>query len=107
MKIFYTDHYVLPLPEGHRFPMRKYALLRQRVSEAGLGSALVDPPAATDMEILRAHGAAYLERVKNRRAIGRGDALHRIPLDTGDGGALAPVERRDRSRRVAQRWKTE
>jgi acetoin utilization deacetylase AcuC-like enzyme len=64
LKIFYTDHYVLPLPEGHRFPMRKYALLRQRVSEAGLGSALVDPPAATDGEILRAHGAAYLERVK-------------------------------------------
>lgn len=25
LKIFYTDHYVLPLPPGHRFPMSKYA----------------------------------------------------------------------------------
>jgi acetoin utilization deacetylase AcuC-like enzyme len=28
VKIFYTDHYVLPLPAGHRFPMAKYSLLR-------------------------------------------------------------------------------
>lgn len=37
MKIFYTDHFVLPLPEGHTFPIEKYSLLRQRVAEAGLG----------------------------------------------------------------------
>ncbi|RPI28953.1 MAG: histone deacetylase, partial [Chloroflexota bacterium] len=36
MKVYYTDHFVLPLPEGHRFPMAKYALLRQRVVESGL-----------------------------------------------------------------------
>ncbi|MEY3076990.1 MAG: hypothetical protein RI892_48, partial [Pseudomonadota bacterium] len=23
MKAFYSDHFVLPLPEGHRFPMAK------------------------------------------------------------------------------------
>ena len=28
MKLFYADHFVLPLPEGHRFPMEKYARLR-------------------------------------------------------------------------------
>jgi len=57
MKIFYTDHYVLPLPEGHRFPMAKYRMLRERVAAAGLGGrdALVEPHAATDDEILRAH----------------------------------------------------
>jgi len=27
--IYYTDHFVLPLPAGHRFPMRKYAALRE------------------------------------------------------------------------------
>ena len=37
MKIFYTDHYVLPLPEGHRFPMAKYRMLRERVAAAALG----------------------------------------------------------------------
>ena len=65
MKIFYTDHYVLPLPDGHRFPMVKYALLRKRVLEAGLGSSLLDPAAATDAEILRAHDSAYVARVVN------------------------------------------
>jgi acetoin utilization deacetylase AcuC-like enzyme len=65
VKIFYTDHFVLPLPEGHRFPMRKYSLLRQRVMQAGLsgGEALREPHAATDKEILRAHDAGYLRRV--------------------------------------------
>jgi acetoin utilization deacetylase AcuC-like enzyme len=65
MKIFYTDHYVLPLPPGHRFPMQKYSLLRQCVMQAGLseGEALREPHAATDKEILRAHDADYLRRV--------------------------------------------
>lgn len=67
MKLFYTDHFVLPLPDGHRFPMPKYALLRQRVWE----SSLVSPDdlcvafAATDEEIVRAHAAEYLRRIQN------------------------------------------
>ena len=28
MKVFYSDHFVLPLPEGHRFPMVKYSMLQ-------------------------------------------------------------------------------
>jgi acetoin utilization deacetylase AcuC-like enzyme len=66
VKIYYTDQYVLPLPPGHRFPMEKYALLRERVQAARLAEpdGLLLPPAATDAEILRAHDAAYLERVK-------------------------------------------
>ena len=69
MKIFYTDHYVLPLPEGYRFPMAKYRLLRKRVEEAGLanGAGLREPHAATDEEILRAHDRDYLERVVSGR----------------------------------------
>lgn len=65
MRIFYTDRFVLPLPEGHRFPMAKYQLLRERVMEEGLGGAdpLVEPPAATDAELLRAHDRAYVDRV--------------------------------------------
>lgn len=65
MKIFYTDHYVLPLPAGHRFPMAKYSLLRKRVEEAGLagGQGLHEPHAATYDEILRAHDCGYLERI--------------------------------------------
>jgi hypothetical protein len=32
LKVFYSDHFVLPLPEGHRFPMVKYSILRERVA---------------------------------------------------------------------------
>ena len=65
MKVFYSDHFVLPLPEGHRFPMTKYSLLRERVeasSVCGPGE-LREPGAVTDEEILRAHHRDYLGRV--------------------------------------------
>lgn len=65
MKIFYCDHFVLPLPEGHRFPMAKYALLRERVLTGGLCGSLMEPPAATDEQLFRVHDARYVERVKN------------------------------------------
>ena len=69
MRIFYTDHYVLPLPPGHRFPMAKYAKLRERVLAEGLNGAdpLAVPHAATDEEILRAHDRDYLARVREGR----------------------------------------
>ena len=31
MQAFYADQFVLPLPPGHRFPMPKYRLLRERL----------------------------------------------------------------------------
>ncbi|MBR0565753.1 histone deacetylase [Azoarcus sp. L1K30] len=65
MKLFYADHFVLPLPEGHRFPMVKYARLRARLLASALfhPDDFVVPDAATDEAILRAHDAAYLSRV--------------------------------------------
>ena len=65
MKAFYTDQFVLPLPEGHRFPMEKYSLLRQQLVEAGIIKIeeLHEPRAATDDEIKRAHSPEYLDRV--------------------------------------------
>jgi acetoin utilization deacetylase AcuC-like enzyme len=66
VKIFYTDHYVLPLPPWHRFPMQKYALLRERVEQAGLaGEPLSVPAAASDEQLLQAHSQQYLDRVKS------------------------------------------
>jgi acetoin utilization deacetylase AcuC-like enzyme len=65
MKVFYTDQFMLPLPEGHRFPMAKYALLRERVFASGLFAPdeLVVPDAATEADLLRAHEAEYVRRV--------------------------------------------
>ena len=65
MKAFYSDHFVLPLPEGHRFPMVKYSMLRERVAAAGIcepGELRVPRP-VSDAEILRAHESDYLRRV--------------------------------------------
>lgn len=65
MKCFYCDDFVLPLPPEHRFPMRKYALLRERLlAERVIApDAMHVPPAATDEQILRCHHADYLTRV--------------------------------------------
>ena len=65
MKVFYSDHFVLPLPQGHRFPMVKYSMLRERVAAAGIcepGEMRVPHP-VSDEEILRAHERGYLRRV--------------------------------------------
>jgi acetoin utilization deacetylase AcuC-like enzyme len=65
VKVFYSDHFVLPLPEGHRFPMVKYSMLRERVARDGIcgPGELRTPRAVRDEEILRAHAPDYLERV--------------------------------------------
>lgn len=66
MIAYYCDHFVLPLPEGHRFPMRKYSRLRERIIESHTLSldCLYVPDGATDVDLLRAHTREYLEKVK-------------------------------------------
>jgi acetoin utilization deacetylase AcuC-like enzyme len=66
MRLFPSDRYQLPLPEGHRFPVEKYRALRKRLeAEAAAGAALefIEPHAATDEEILRVHTRDYVGRV--------------------------------------------
>ena len=65
MRVFYSDHFVLPLPDDHRFPMRKYSMLRERVAASSVcgPGELTEPDAVTDAEILRAHDPDYLDRV--------------------------------------------
>lgn len=66
MTLYYADHFVLPLPPGHRFPMAKYARLRERLAASGefREDDFRVPPPASDAEILRAHCPAYLARVR-------------------------------------------
>lgn len=62
MQIFYIDQFVLPLPAGHRFPMEKYAMLRQAV--AGFAEELLCvPDAASVTELALAHDPDYISRV--------------------------------------------
>ncbi|WP_300318476.1 histone deacetylase [Accumulibacter sp.] len=65
MKLFYTDVFVLPLPAGHRFPMAKYARLRERLQASGefAASDFATPVAASREQLCRAHDARYVARV--------------------------------------------
>lgn len=65
MQVFYSDHFVLPLSAGHRFPMSKYGLLRERVLASEFAAQCQVPDPATDAQILLAHDGDYLERVKS------------------------------------------
>lgn len=64
MQAFYSDEFVLPLPAGHRFPMTKYRLLRDRLAaDARQRFQLTVPVAARDSQLLLAHEPGYLSRV--------------------------------------------
>ena len=60
-----SAQYAIPLPDGHRFPMAKYALLRERVLAAGLVSPenLHEPPRASLDDLLRVHTHEYVMQV--------------------------------------------
>jgi acetoin utilization deacetylase AcuC-like enzyme len=62
LKAFYTDQFVLPLPEGHRFPMQKYALLREAVQTLA-PSSLFEAASASDDQLSLAHDTSYIERM--------------------------------------------
>lgn len=64
MKLFYTDHFDLPLPAGHRFPMDKYRMTRERLAaDKQRDFELLVPHASTDDELLLAHDEDYLRKM--------------------------------------------
>jgi acetoin utilization deacetylase AcuC-like enzyme len=63
VKAFYSDRFVLPLPDGHRFPMAKYRLLRERIEGELPGVSLHEPQAATDGVLALAHAPDWIERL--------------------------------------------
>ena len=65
MQAFYADNFVLPLPAGHRFPMAKYRLLRDRVVHELPAVQMAQAPAATDGELALAHTPAYIEAISH------------------------------------------
>lgn len=58
-RLWYCDHYQLPLPPGHKFPAQKYALLREALS--GNPQFTFEPaPLAAAEDILLAHDPTYV-----------------------------------------------
>jgi acetoin utilization deacetylase AcuC-like enzyme len=62
---YYSDHFVLPLPEGHKFPMAKYSRLRERIVAEGIVAAsdLQQAPAASWDDLRLVHTEQYLNDI--------------------------------------------
>jgi acetoin utilization deacetylase AcuC-like enzyme len=65
MKAFFSDHFVLPLPEGHRFPMAKYSMLRECLVAELHAVQMLEAPTATEGELALAHTPDYVQSVKS------------------------------------------
>jgi len=58
-RLFYCDHYPIPLPEGHRFPAAKYRLLRETLAGDGVFELAQAEFARADV-IELAHDSGYV-----------------------------------------------
>jgi acetoin utilization deacetylase AcuC-like enzyme len=58
-----SDRFELPLPAEHRFPIRKYRLLREAVESDGL--FVSTPRASTEAELVRVHTPQYVRAVRD------------------------------------------
>lgn len=62
--VYYCDRHEIPLPPGHKFPMRKYRMLRDRLSAADTFD-LREAPLATFEEVVRVHDPAYVQAFRD------------------------------------------
>lgn len=91
MKAYYSDQFVLPLPAGHRFPMAKYRLLRDRVATELPQVRFAQAPAASDGELALVHAPGYIEGITT------GQIEPRIVREIGFPWSPAMAERARRS----------
>jgi acetoin utilization deacetylase AcuC-like enzyme len=97
--LYYCDHLEFPLPVGHKFPVRKYALIRELLGAGGDYEFRQAPFAAED-QIARVHDPAYVraflegslpERAMRRIGFPWSEGLVRRTL-ASVGGTLAACE---------------
>lgn len=91
MQVFYATQFVLPLPAGHRFPMAKYQLLRDRLAEELPAIQLAQAEPATDGELALAHSPGYIQGISD------GSVDPRILREIGFPWSPAMAERARRS----------
>lgn len=91
MRAFYSGQFVLPLPEGHRFPMSRYAMLRDRLLEQLPAVRMDVAPRAGDEELALAHTPEWIAAVSN------GSVSPQAMREIGFPWSEAMVERSRRS----------
>lgn len=112
MHAYYADQFVLPLPEGHRFPMAKYRMLRDRIAQQLHGVNLQVALPASDEDLVLVHTPQYINDIaqgtlpaaaqreigfpwtdemaeRARRSVGATVAAGRMALAEGVSGNLA------------------
>lgn len=67
MIVAFAPNYVHPVPEGHRFPMEKYQLLRDQLAFEGTVSEdqFFVPKVIPEEPVIRVHSQAYLSKLVN------------------------------------------
>ena len=62
-----SDHYTLDLPAGHRFPIAKYALIKEQLLWQGVAAPadFYEPGLCAEADVLRVHTAGYWHRVRD------------------------------------------
>jgi acetoin utilization deacetylase AcuC-like enzyme len=78
VKVFHHDRFDYPLPEGHRFPLARYRMLREAL-EGTPGIDLAESRAATDAELALAHAPQYLDRAMSGGLSAREQAALGLP----------------------------
>ncbi|WP_431276865.1 histone deacetylase family protein [Variovorax ureilyticus] len=91
MRAFYSGQFVLPLPPGHRFPMGRYALLRQGLERQLEEVRMFEAPRATDGELALVHTPQWIG------AISDGSVSAAAMREIGFPWSEAMVERSRRS----------
>jgi acetoin utilization deacetylase AcuC-like enzyme len=91
MQVFHASQFVLPLPPGHRFPMAKYQLLRDRLAAELADIRLAQAEPATDGELALVHSPAYIQSVAS------GSIDPRAMREIGFPWSLAMADRARRS----------
>jgi acetoin utilization deacetylase AcuC-like enzyme len=75
LKLFSCDHHNIPLPAGHKFPLAKYRLLRERL-QSDNRFLIAKPEPATREQIYLAHDPEYVDAFFSGRLSGQ--AIRRI-----------------------------
>jgi acetoin utilization deacetylase AcuC-like enzyme len=65
MQVFYATQFVLKLPEGHRFPMAKYHMLRDRLLSELPEMRLMQAEPASDGELALVHTPGYVQSISD------------------------------------------
>lgn len=91
MHVHYADQFVLSLPTGHRFPMGKYRMLRDRLADELRQISLRAAGPASDGELALVHEPAYIS------AIAEGTAAPAVMREIGFPWSPAMAERARRS----------